>query len=39
MSSNLNTYSTVDIPILDYLKRLEKDAENLQDYDTIWYYF
>jgi lysine 2,3-aminomutase len=34
-----NTYTSIDIPILDYLKRLEKDGESMQDYDTIWYYF
>ena len=34
-----NTYTSIDIPILDYLKRLEKDGEARQDYDTIWYYF
>jgi len=39
MGSATSTYSFVDVPILDYLKRLEKDGENLQDYDTIWYYF
>ncbi len=39
IGSVTKTYSFVDVPILDYLKRLEKDGENLQDYDTIWYYF
>lgn len=39
LSNTTNTYSYVDVPILNYLKRLEKDGENLQDYDTIWYYF
>ena len=34
-----NTYTSIDIPILNYLKRLEKDGEARQDYDTIWYYF
>ncbi len=39
LSNTTNTYSYVDVPILDYLKRLEKDGENIQDYYTIWYYF
>ena len=39
LSNITNTYSSIDVPILDYLKRLEKDGENLQYYDTIWYYF
>lgn len=39
IGSVTKTYSFVDVPILDYLKRLEEDGENLQDYDTIWYYF
>ncbi len=39
ISNRTNTYSFADVPILDYLTRLEKDGENLQDYDTIWYYF
>jgi lysine 2,3-aminomutase len=39
LSNITNTYPFVDVPILDYLERLEKDGENLQDYDTIWYYF
>ncbi len=39
MAEHSHTYSSVDVPILDYLKRLEEDGENIQDYDTIWYYF
>ena len=39
ISDTSNTYTSIDIPILDYLKRLEKDGEARQDYDTIWYYF
>lgn len=34
-----HTYSFVDMPILEYLNRLEKDGEKLKDYDTIWYYY
>ena len=29
----------VDVPILDYLVRLAEIGENLDDYDSIWYYF
>ena len=39
ISNNSNTYTSVDVPILEYLKRLESDGENLKEYDTIWYYF
>ncbi len=39
LSNDTNTYSFIDVPILDYLNRLEKDGDNIQDYDTIWYYF
>ncbi len=33
------TYVGSDIPILDYLLRLEEIGENIEDYKTIWYYF
>lgn len=33
------TYVGNDVPILDYLKRLEKIGETASDYETIWYYF
>ncbi len=39
ISSHSTTYSSEDVPILDYLKRLENDGENMTDYETIWYYF
>jgi len=32
-------YLYTDIPIYDYLKRLDADGENVADYSTIWYYF
>jgi len=32
-------YLYTDIPIYDYLKRLDEDGENVADYSTIWYYF
>jgi len=39
ISTAIRTYSTSDVPILDYLGRLEAAGENVSDYDTIWYYF
>ncbi len=33
------TYIGRDVPILDYLKRLQHAGENMEDYKTIWYYF
>ena len=39
ISSSIRTYCTPDVPILDYLERLEEFGENVSDYDTIWYYF
>lgn len=33
------TYVGTDMPILDYLKRLEEIGENAADYESIWYYF
>lgn len=33
------TYIGSDIPILDYLRRLEDIGENSEDYKSIWYYF
>ncbi|MDQ1277886.1 MAG: lysine 2,3-aminomutase [Thermodesulfobacteriota bacterium] len=32
-------YLYTDIPIYDYLKRLDADGENVAEYSTIWYYF
>jgi lysine 2,3-aminomutase len=32
-------YVGFDVPILDYLKRLEAIGEDPADYETIWYYF
>ena len=31
-------YVTTDVPILDYLVRLEKHGENVEDYSSIWFY-
>lgn len=33
------TYVGEDIPLLDYLSRLEKYGEDVSDYQSIWYYF
>ncbi|MBN1626318.1 MAG: KamA family radical SAM protein, partial [Deltaproteobacteria bacterium] len=33
------TYVGDDVPILDYLKRLEEIGETASAYETIWYYF
>ncbi|MCX5834078.1 MAG: KamA family radical SAM protein, partial [Deltaproteobacteria bacterium] len=32
-------YLYTDVPIYDYLKRLNADGENINDYISIWYYF
>jgi lysine 2,3-aminomutase len=32
------TFTNQDVPILDYLQRLESYGEDVSDYDTIWYY-
>jgi lysine 2,3-aminomutase len=39
ISSSIRTYCTPDVPILDYLERLDRIGEKVTDYDTIWYYF
>lgn len=33
------TYVGEDVPILDYLRRLEEWGESASDYESIWYYF
>jgi lysine 2,3-aminomutase len=33
------TYVGDDVPILDYLKRLEEIGEPASEYESIWYYF
>lgn len=35
----MKTYVCRDVPILDYLSRLESIGEKAEDYETIWYYF
>jgi lysine 2,3-aminomutase len=32
-------YVHTDVSIYDYLKRLDEDGENVNDYSSIWYYF
>lgn len=39
ISRPIKTYCSSDVPILDYLERLDAIGENLKDYGTIWYYF
>lgn len=34
-----DTYVYKDVPILDYLERLEAVGEDIQEYSNIWYYF
>ena len=33
------THLSTDVPLLDYLERLEAGGENAGDYESIWYYF
>jgi len=35
----IQPYVGVDVPILEYLERLEAIGEDVADYQTIWYYF
>ena len=37
--SHCQTYLATDVPILDYLLRLQEIGENIQDYGSIWFYF
>lgn len=32
-------YIYTDVSIYDYMKRLQRDGEDVEDYKTIWYYF
>ncbi len=32
-------YLAVDVPILNYLRRLNEIGENISEYETIWYYY
>jgi lysine 2,3-aminomutase len=33
------TYVGTDVPIIDYVRRLEQVGEDSDDYETIWYYY
>ncbi len=33
------TYLHKDVPILDYLREMQRRGENVQEYRNIWYYF
>lgn len=39
ISETTQTYLATDVPILDYLNRLDEIGENTANYQTIWYYF
>lgn len=39
VSQETRTYITTDVPILDYLQKLQKIGESVSDYETIWYYY
>jgi len=39
ISNAAKTHLSEDVPILDYLYKLDAIGENVNDYDTIWYYY
>ncbi|BBO85105.1 radical SAM protein [Desulfosarcina ovata subsp. sediminis] len=39
ISRPVKTHLSEDVPILDYLIRLDAIGENVHDYETIWYYY
>jgi lysine 2,3-aminomutase len=39
ITKSISTYIGEDIPILDYLERLDRIGEDVADYQTIWYYY
>ncbi len=39
ISNAAKTHLSEDVPILDYLLRLDAMGENVYDYGTIWYYY
>jgi lysine 2,3-aminomutase len=39
ISTTRSTFISEDVPILEYLQRLEATGEDVTDYETIWYYF
>jgi lysine 2,3-aminomutase len=39
ITRDIEPYVGVDVPILEYLERLEAIGEDVSEYQTIWYYF
>lgn len=39
ISNAAKTHLSEDVPILDYLAKLDAIGENIYDYGTIWYYY
>ena len=39
ISNAARTHLSEDVPILDYLQKLDAIGENVYDYGTIWYYY
>ncbi|MDW7773471.1 MAG: KamA family radical SAM protein [Desulfobulbaceae bacterium] len=39
ITEDVKTHISQDVPILDYLLRLDAAGEDVGDYDTIWYYY
>jgi lysine 2,3-aminomutase len=39
ISATVSTHVAEDVPILEYLQRLDEVGESVDDYRTIWYYF
>jgi len=39
ISDTAKTHLSEDVPILDYLLKLDALKENMNDYGTIWYYY
>jgi lysine 2,3-aminomutase len=39
ITKNMSTHIGQDVPILDYLIRLDGFGEDVSDYETIWYYY
>jgi lysine 2,3-aminomutase len=39
ITSEMKTHVSKDVPILEYLRRLEEIGEDARDYETIWYYY
>jgi lysine 2,3-aminomutase len=39
VSGLVKTHVSEDVPILDYLQRLDAIGEDVYDYQTIWYYY